>query len=52
MATAIRRAPVLKGKVARDFYKTLEQASAKESKEEIEAIIKKWDGYLSTQKTF
>ena len=52
MATTIRRAPVLTGKIARDFYKTLEHATAKESKPEIEAIITKWQRYLSTQKVF
>ena len=49
MAIAIKSAPVLKGKFARDFYKMLEQSSAKESKEEIAAIQKKWDSFLSRQ---
>jgi hypothetical protein len=49
MAIAIKRAPVLKGKFARDFYKILEQSSAKESKAEIEAIQKKWNSFLSGQ---
>jgi hypothetical protein len=49
MAIAIKRAPVLKGKFARDFHKMLEQSSAKESKEEIEAIQKKWSSFLSAQ---
>jgi len=38
MALEIKRAPVLRGKAARDFYKKLEQAKESKSKEEVQEI--------------
>ena len=53
MATAIRRAPVLTGKAAKDFLKKLETTSAEANSKEIdEAYLNKIWEFLSKQKCF
>ena len=47
MALEIKRAPVLRGKVARDFYKSLKQAKESRSKEEIDEMNRKVLVFLS-----
>lgn len=55
MALAIKRAPVLRGKAARDFQKKLEM-SVKSEGESRETLVKrveetrKWRNFLSSQK--
>ena len=51
MATEIKPAPVLKGKAARDFYKSLQnQPPIKESREELQARFRSFQEFLSKQK--
>ncbi|GHT37333.1 hypothetical protein FACS189435_2130 [Bacteroidia bacterium] len=50
MALEIKRAPVLRGKAAEDFYKTWENMSTKESAEDVQANVRKVRKYLATQK--
>ena len=41
MALEIRPVPVLKGKAARDFFKTLEKCTESKSREEVQEINRK-----------
>ena len=51
MATEIKPAPVLMGKVACDFYKSLQnQPPIKESREELQAKFRSFQEFLSKQK--
>jgi len=50
MATEINRAPVLTGKAARDFWKSVQNFSTRESKSEIEANLLKYRDFMSKQK--
>ncbi|MDR3193988.1 MAG: hypothetical protein LBT76_01685 [Tannerella sp.] len=50
MALEIKRAPVLRGKAARDFYKTLEQAKESKSREEVQEIQRTWEAFLQNPK--
>ena len=51
MATEIKPAPVLTGKAARDFYKSLRnQPPIKESREELQAKLRNFQKFLSKQK--
>ena len=51
MATEIKPAPVLMGKAARDFYKSLRnQPPIKESREELQARLHNFQKFLSKQK--
>ena len=58
MALAIKRAPVLRGKAARDFRKKLEAAEktypliSQEEKDEREKGIREMREYLSKQKLY
>jgi hypothetical protein len=47
MALEIKRAPVLRGKAARDFYKTLEKAKESRSKEEVQEMNRKVKEFLA-----
>jgi hypothetical protein len=47
MALEIKRAPVLRGKAARDFYKKLEQAKESKSREEVQEIQRSWDEFFA-----
>jgi aminoglycoside phosphotransferase family enzyme len=49
MALEIKRAPVLRGKAARDFYKKLEQAKESKSKEEVQEIQRTTEEFLAKQ---
>ena len=42
MALETRPVPVLKGKAARDFYKTLEKCTVSESREEVQELTRQW----------
>jgi len=51
MATAIKPAPVLIGRAARDFYKSLQnQPPIEESREELQARFRSFQKFLSKQK--
>ena len=51
MATEIKPAPVLTGKAARDFYKSLRnQPPIKESREELQEKLRNFQEFLSKQK--
>jgi hypothetical protein len=50
MALEIKRAPVLRGKAARDFYKKLEQAKESKSREEVQEIQRTTEEFLARQK--
>jgi hypothetical protein len=47
MALEIKRAPVLRGKAARDFYKTLAQAKESKSKDEVQEIQRSWEEFFA-----
>jgi aminoglycoside phosphotransferase family enzyme len=49
MALEIKRAPVLKGKASRDFYKKLEHAKESKSKEEVQEIQRTTEEFLAKQ---
>jgi hypothetical protein len=42
MALETRPIPVLKGKAAKDFFKTLENCKVSQSKEEVQELTRKW----------
>jgi hypothetical protein len=42
MALETRPIPVLTGKVARDFYKTLAKCTVSETREEVQELKRKW----------
>ncbi|MDR3184304.1 MAG: hypothetical protein LBT49_02740 [Prevotellaceae bacterium] len=42
MALETRPIPVLKGKAARDFFRTLENCGVSQSKEEVQELTRKW----------
>ena len=50
MALPIKSAPVLEGKAAREFYKRWKNFKDPRSKEEVQAIARKWSDYFAKQK--
>ena len=50
MATEINRAPVLKGKAAKEFWHKVENFTTRESKTEIEDGLRKYKAFMSKQK--
>jgi hypothetical protein len=50
MALEINRAPVLTGKAARDFWKSVKTFSSKESKADIEEGLRKYRAFMSKQR--
>ena len=47
MATEIYRSPVLTGKAAKDFYKTLKQTKEGKSAQEVQEISRKWREFMA-----
>lgn len=52
MATEINRAPVLKGKAAREFWQKVEEFSTDETKAEITEGLRKYREFMSKQKRY
>ena len=52
MALEINRAPVLTGKAAEDFWKSVETFTIKETKEELQEKRKRFREFMSKQKPF
>jgi hypothetical protein len=52
MATAINRAPVLKGKAAKEFWQKVEKFSTDESKAEISEGLRKYREFISKQRSY
>ena len=50
MALAIKSAPVLEGKAAREFYKRAAEAKCSASKEEVQASYRMWKDFWTEQK--
>jgi hypothetical protein len=50
MATEINRAPVLKGKAAKEFWQKVEKFSTRENKTEITEGLRKYREFMSKQK--
>jgi hypothetical protein len=50
MASEINRAPVLKGKVASDFWRKVKKFTTEESKSDIENELRKYREFMSKQK--
>jgi hypothetical protein len=50
MATEINRAPVLKGKAAKEFWLKVEKFTTRESKVEITEGLRKYRKFMSEQK--
>jgi hypothetical protein len=49
MALEIKRAPVLRGKAARDFYKAWAQATESKSPDEVREIQRTTEAFLAKQ---
>ena len=49
MALEIKSPPVLTGKAAREFHKRAAEAKCSKSKEEVQAIHRKWKAYWTEQ---
>lgn len=47
MATEINRAPVLTGKAAQDFYKSLKKTKEGKSTQEVQEVTRKWRKFMS-----
>ena len=52
MAIEINRAPVLKGKFAKEFWQKVDNFSTKESKAEIMEGLRKYREFMSKQRLF
>ena len=52
MALEINRAPVLTGKAAEDFWKSVENFSIKETKEELQEDLRRFRQFMAKQKHF
>ena len=52
MALEIKSPPVLEGKAALEFYERWANAKDDTSKEEVQAIVRKWSAYFAKQKLF
>jgi len=50
MAIPIKSAPVLEGQAAREFYERWKNFKDPRSKEEVQAIARKWSEYFARQK--
>jgi hypothetical protein len=49
MALEIKSPPVLEGKAAREFYKRAAEAKCSKSKEEVQALVRKWSTFWAEQ---
>ena len=47
MALEIKSPPVLRGKAAVEFYKRATESKCSQSKEEVQAIMRKWKPFLA-----
>lgn len=52
MATEINRAPVLKGKAAKEFWQKVEKFTANETKTEITEGLRKYREFMSKQRHY